>query len=111
MPALSTLVARRSLAGIAVLAVGCGGDDDDGAATADASATTENMDDGAATTAEEMDEAMGDVLEVAAAEPDLGTFLDALEAAGTMTASTVRVRSPCSPPPTRRSPRTSTSRA
>jgi uncharacterized surface protein with fasciclin (FAS1) repeats len=92
MPALSTLVARRSLVGIAVVAVlaaGCGGDDDDGgAATADAPATTENMDDGAATTAEpapeEPDEEMGDVLEVAAAEPDLGTFLDALEAAGTM---------------------------
>ena len=103
MPALSTLVARRSLAGIAVvaaLAAGCGDDDSD-AATADAPSTTEMTDDGAATTAEpapdemadtdemtesdEMtDEAMGDVLEVAAAEPDLGTFLDALEAAGTM---------------------------
>jgi uncharacterized surface protein with fasciclin (FAS1) repeats len=97
MPALSTLVARRSLAGIAVvaaLAAGCGDDDSD-ATTADAPATTETMDDGAATTVEpapdemtesdEMaDEAMGDVLEVAAAEPDLGTFLAALEAAGTM---------------------------
>jgi uncharacterized surface protein with fasciclin (FAS1) repeats len=102
MPALSTLPARRSLAGIAVvaalavLAAGCGGDDDDGAATSDAPATTETMDDDAATSAEGgddmaedeaddmVDETTGDVLEVAAAEPDLGTFLDALEAAGTM---------------------------
>lgn len=87
MPVVSTL-ARRSVAGVAlvaVLAAGCGDDDDEAAAT-DATETTEAADDAAdeATDDQASEEAAGDVLEVAAAEGDLGTFLAALEAAGTM---------------------------
>jgi uncharacterized surface protein with fasciclin (FAS1) repeats len=81
MPAVST-IARRSLAGVAlvaVLAAGCGDDDDEGATTD----TTEAADTTDTTEASE-DAASGDVLEVAAAQSDLGTFLAALEAAGTM---------------------------
>jgi uncharacterized surface protein with fasciclin (FAS1) repeats len=79
-------IARRSVAGVAlvaVLAAGCGGDDDDEGATTD---TTEAADAGAADTTEQPSEdaTSGDVLEVAAGEDDLGTFLSALEAAGTM---------------------------
>jgi transforming growth factor-beta-induced protein len=62
------------LALLALIAAGCGDDDDDDTAE-DSAATDEEM-------AEE--EEMGDVLEVAAAEGDLGTFLDATEAAGIM---------------------------
>src|SRR5262245_4790808 len=78
MPTAALLLARRSLAGVAlaaVVAAGCGsGGDDSGSATA----TTEAPDRAGA------DQASGDVLEVAAAEGDLGTFLDALEASGMM---------------------------
>lgn len=78
MPTTAILLARRSLAGVALVAViaaGCGsGDDDSGTATA----TTEAPD------RTGTDQSSGDVLEVAAAEGDLGTFLDALQASGAM---------------------------
>ena len=72
------LLTRKSVAGlmlVALIGAGCG--DDDGTATTDTTqapapdATTE-------------DEGSGDVLEVAAAEGDLNTFLAALEAAEIM---------------------------
>ncbi len=70
---------RRAVAGLALVtlvAAGCGGGDDD-----DATAGNETT----ATTADQSaDAATGDVLEVAAAEGDLGTFLEATEAAGIM---------------------------
>jgi uncharacterized surface protein with fasciclin (FAS1) repeats len=70
---------RRALAGLVLVllvAAGCGGSGDD-----DATAGTR----GTATTVERSGEAAsGDVLEVAAAEGDLGTFLQATEAAGIM---------------------------
>ena len=65
------------LALLALVAAGCGGSA--ATTTTAAPATT-------TTTTEEMtdEEMMGDVLEVAAAEGDLGVFLDALGAAGIM---------------------------
>jgi uncharacterized surface protein with fasciclin (FAS1) repeats len=74
---------RRSVAALLVLAtiaVGCGGDDDDTSASGSDSETTTTTE--AVTTTEA--ETSGDVLEVAAAQGDLSTFLSALEAAGTM---------------------------
>jgi transforming growth factor-beta-induced protein len=70
---------RRALVGLALvtlIAAGCGGGDDDDA-TAGAQATTTTVEGSG-------DAATGDVLEVAAAEGDLGTFLAATEAAGVM---------------------------
>jgi transforming growth factor-beta-induced protein len=75
MPRLSI---RRALAGLALVtlvAAGCGGDDDDSSAGTQTTATTVEG---------SGDAASGDVLEVAAAEGDLGTFLAATEAAGIM---------------------------
>ena len=68
------------LALLALIAAACGGP----AASTTAAPTTTTT--GATTTTEEMtdEEMMGDVLEVAAAEGDLGVFLDALGAAGIM---------------------------
>jgi uncharacterized surface protein with fasciclin (FAS1) repeats len=66
---------RRALAALVLLslvAVGCGDDDDD----ASTEASQDSVADG--------DAEMGDVLEVASAEGDLGTFLEATEAAGIM---------------------------
>lgn len=82
MPALPTLLVRRSLAGVALVAVvaaGCGDDDDDATAE-DTEETTDTTADSDTTEGSES----GDVLEVAAAEGDLDTFLAALEAAGSM---------------------------
>ena len=69
------------LALLALVAVACGGS---AATTTTAAPVTTTTD--ATTTTEEMtdEEMMGDVLEVAAAEGDLGVFLDALGAAGIM---------------------------
>lgn len=70
---------RRSLAGlmsVALVAAGCGDDDD----RADATDTTDAASDTTAADAA----AAGDVLEVAAGEGDLNTFLAALEPAGIM---------------------------
>jgi uncharacterized surface protein with fasciclin (FAS1) repeats len=67
---------RRTLAGLMLLtlvAAGCGDDDD--TATTEAPVTDAGG---------SGDAAAGDVLEVAAAEGDLGTFLEATEAAGIM---------------------------
>jgi uncharacterized surface protein with fasciclin (FAS1) repeats len=75
------LVNRRSLAGfmlVALVAAGCG-DDDDSAAT-DATATSEAQGDSRGSD----EPATGDVLDVAAAEGDLDMFLAATEAAGIM---------------------------
>ena len=79
-PLLSAVLA------VALVVAACGGGASD--ATADpateTTTTTEVMDD-ATTTTEVMDEdEMGDVLAVAEAEGDLGTFLAALDAAGIM---------------------------
>jgi uncharacterized surface protein with fasciclin (FAS1) repeats len=74
------LLTRRSLAGlmlVALVAAGCG-DDDDG------TAATDTTDAAASDTAATDDPAAGDVLEVAAGEGDLNTFLAALEPAGIM---------------------------
>jgi uncharacterized surface protein with fasciclin (FAS1) repeats len=82
MMTAAMLLARRSLAGVALVAVvaaGCGNDDDNGAATDSTESANETGADQAAGEA-----ASGDVLEVAASQGDLGTFLAALEAAGTM---------------------------
>jgi transforming growth factor-beta-induced protein len=68
---------RRMLAGlvlVTLVAAGCG-DDDDTASTDTTDAPADAGSGGGA---------VGDVLEVAAAEGDLGTFLEALEAAGVM---------------------------
>jgi transforming growth factor-beta-induced protein len=71
---------RYTLTGLVVftlVAAGCGDDDDDTASTdATGAPTTEASGSGA--------DAAGDVLEVAAAEGDLGMFLEATEAAGIM---------------------------
>ena len=72
------LLTRRMLAApmlVALVAAGCGDDDDDTATTD----TTEQpaAEDGSG-------EGAGDVLAVAAAESDLGTYLEATEAAGIM---------------------------
>jgi transforming growth factor-beta-induced protein len=66
---------------LALVAAACGGS---AATTTTAAPTTTTTE--ATTTTEEMtdEEMMGDVLEVAAAEGDLGVFLDALGAAGIM---------------------------
>ena len=68
------------LALLALIATACG----DSATSTTAAPTTTTAE--ATTTTEEMteEETMGDVLEVAAAEGDLGIFLDALGAAGIM---------------------------
>ncbi len=71
---------RRALVGLALvtlIAAGCGGGGDDDNATAGGQATTTTVDGSG-------DAATGDVLAVAAAEGDLGTFLQATEAAGVM---------------------------
>jgi uncharacterized surface protein with fasciclin (FAS1) repeats len=65
------------LALIALVAAGCGDDD-----AAEESSATE--DEEMAEEDEMAEEEMGDVLEVAASEGDLDTFLEALEAAGIM---------------------------
>jgi transforming growth factor-beta-induced protein len=73
------LPTRRTLAGLlvaALVAAGCGDGDDDAASTDTTAAPA--ADDGADT------EGDGDVLAVAAAEGDLGTYLEATEAAGIM---------------------------
>ncbi len=62
-----------------MVAIGCGDDDD--TSTADRSTETTTT---AAPTTIEAATGTGDVLEVAAAQGDLNTFLSALEAAGTM---------------------------
>ena len=67
------------LALLALVAVACGGSAATTTTAAPATTTTEEM-----TEEEMMDDEMGDVLEVAAAEGDLGVFLDALGAAGIM---------------------------
>lgn len=72
------LLTRKSVAGlmlVAVIGAGCGDDDD--------TATTETTQ-APASDATSEDEGPGDVLEVAAAEGDLNTFLAALEAAEIM---------------------------
>ncbi len=72
------LMTRKSVAGlmlVALIGAGCG-DDDDAATTASTEAP--------AADASSEDDAPGDVLEVAAAEGDLTTFLAALEAAEIM---------------------------
>ncbi len=102
---MTRITPRRSIAALALLAAvaaGCGDDDDtatsapaaDAAAAADGSEATETTTAPAASGAEEdmtdemTDEAgaaaAGDVLAVAEAEGDLGTFLGALGAAGIM---------------------------
>ncbi|HUP17680.1 MAG TPA: fasciclin domain-containing protein [Acidimicrobiia bacterium] len=63
------------LALLALVAAACGGSAATTTTAAPATTTTEEMTD---------EEMMGDVLEVAAAEGDLGVFLDALGAAGIM---------------------------
>ncbi len=70
-----------AVAFVATTAASCGGDTTTTSVVSDQSATTAPRAEAAATTA--ADE-MGDVLEVAAAEGDLTTFLAALEAAGIM---------------------------
>lgn len=69
------------LALLAVIAAACGG-----SAATTTTATPATTTTAATTTTEEMtdEEMMGDVLEVAAAEGDLGVFLEALGAAGIM---------------------------
>jgi uncharacterized surface protein with fasciclin (FAS1) repeats len=73
---------HRALAGLAFVVVlgaaACGGDDDDDNASAGTEATTTTTVEGSA------EAATGDVLEVAAAEGDLDTFLEATQAAGVM---------------------------
>jgi uncharacterized surface protein with fasciclin (FAS1) repeats len=64
-----------SLTLIAVVAAGCG-DDDDSTAASDSTASS--------TTTQDENMVEGDVLEVAAAEGDLNTYLAALEPAGIM---------------------------
>jgi uncharacterized surface protein with fasciclin (FAS1) repeats len=92
------ILAIPVLALLVVLAAACGDDPaatsatpqattmaDEGSATtmADEGSATTLADEGSATTMA-ADEAMGDVLEVAAAEGDLGTFLAALDESGMM---------------------------
>jgi transforming growth factor-beta-induced protein len=70
---------RRMLPGLllfTLVAAGCGDDDDDAASTDTSDAPAADAGSGDAET--------GDVLEVAAGEGDLGTFLEATEAAGIM---------------------------
>jgi uncharacterized surface protein with fasciclin (FAS1) repeats len=85
------LLIRRSLAGVAVVAVlalvaaGCGGDDD--SATASGSGSSGSSGSTTTTAASEgssSSQASGDILEVAQAQGDLGTFLSATDAAGIM---------------------------
>jgi uncharacterized surface protein with fasciclin (FAS1) repeats len=75
------LLTRRSLASLMIVvtlvAAGCGDDDDNTAAT-------DTTDAAASDTTAADDAAVGDVLEVAAGEGDLNTFLSALEPAGIM---------------------------
>lgn len=71
---------RRMFAGmvlLALVAAGCGDDDEDTTAGGDTTAPAATEGDSGAV-------ATGDVLEVAAAEGDLGTYLGATEAAGIM---------------------------
>jgi transforming growth factor-beta-induced protein len=83
------LLIRRSLAGVAVVAVlalvaaGCGGDDDD-SATASGSGSSGSTTTTAASEGSSSSQASGDILEVAQAQGDLGTFLSATDAAGIM---------------------------
>jgi len=75
-----TFTSRRLvliLAVLSMIATACGGSAATTTTAPTVATTTE-------TTTEAEDEEMGDVLEVAAAEEDLGTFLAALEAAGIM---------------------------
>ncbi|MEX0667852.1 MAG: fasciclin domain-containing protein, partial [Acidimicrobiia bacterium] len=74
-----TAVSRRLtliLALLSLIAAACGGTAATTTTSAPATTTTEEMTD--------EEEVMGDVLEVAAAEGDLGIFLAALDAAGIM---------------------------
>jgi len=75
------LLIRRSLAGVmlvVIVAAGCGDDSD---TTAPTDTTSAPVTDSTNSTGSE---AAGDVLEVAAAEGDLNTFLEATDAAGIM---------------------------
>jgi uncharacterized surface protein with fasciclin (FAS1) repeats len=74
------ILAMPVMALLVVLAGACG---DDPATTSATPQATTMADEGSATTMA-ADEAMGDVLEVAAAEGDLGTFLAALDESGMM---------------------------